>query len=146
MIIALVCLLVVLCLGVMGLSVWAVWVVFTKATQYARYDQDATQQALKMTEILDKMVRARISVMRFMVDKDGTMIDAEGGAVSGKGVRFAQQPTDPNLRSTTIIDDLHEQERETQRVIGEAEFDKRDNFAGHSGSMANNQPPPPVEV
>lgn len=141
--IAVTALLVILCLGFSGLAIWGAWLVWGRATQAMRYDLDAAGQALRMQQTIDNAVRQRISVMRFMVDKEGNLIDAEGKAAMGAAGRLLQQPSAPNVRESSVVDDVHELERESQRVTGEADFEKRDNFAGHN--MANTQPPPPVE-
>lgn len=124
-----------------GVAVWSAWLVWGRATQAMRYDLDAAAQALRMQNTIDAAVRQRISVMRFMVDKEGNLIDSEGKAA---GTRFAQQPADPNVRHSATVDDVHELEREANRVMGDADFDARDDFRGHN--MASSQPPPPMEV
>jgi hypothetical protein len=49
-------------------------------------------------------------------------------AIAKQAARAGEQPTDPNVRSTSRVDDVHEAEREANRIIGDAEFSTRDNF------------------
>ena len=114
-----------------GLMTWGAWLLYGRATQAARYDLDATAQALKMQALIDARVAARVVQVE---------VDATTGAIRSiakTAARAGEQPPDPNVRTSSIIDEVHEAEREANRVTGEADYVKRDPF---------NQPLPPMEA
>jgi hypothetical protein len=126
-VIALCALLVALCLGFSGLAIFGAWLICGRAVQAMRFDLDATQQALKLQSLIDQRVRERTMLVE--IDSAGRLVKKERAAAAG------EQPPDPNVRTTSMIDDIHEIERESNRVTGEADYDKRDTF----------QPLPPME-
>lgn len=118
-IVGLVALLVLLALGVMGLSLVACFLMWGRATQAARYDLDAAAQALKMQEIIDKRVQDRVGVVR--------VASAPAPRSNQVESKYPEQPMPPGIVRATV-DDVHEIERETNRLIGEQEWSTRDNF------------------
>jgi hypothetical protein len=115
-------LIVVQSLAVASLAVWFCYLVWGRANQSMRYDLDASAQALKMQALIDARVSDRISIASMPVTARRSK--------PGPG----EQPPDPNVRTSSILDDVHEYEREAQRIMGDAEYSKRDLF---------NQPPAP---
>jgi len=105
-----------------------------KMTAFGRYELDGAERALKMQQIIDQRVKERTTTV---------YVDQEGKIVAGPAKRpvpqAGEQPVDPNVRTSTILDEVSEYEREMNRIVNDdIPWSKRDNFV-------QEQPMPPVE-
>ena len=106
-----------------------VWLFTGRAIQAMRFDLDAGAQALKMQETIDRRVAERTTAV---------VVGSDGRVRSLRTPGLPEQPPAPATRTSAIIDDIHEIERESNRIMGDAEYGKRDFYA--------QQPPSPLEV
>jgi hypothetical protein len=105
-----------------------------KMTAFGRYELDAGERALKMQQIIDNRVKERTTTV--YVDQDGKVVAGPAKRVVPEA---GEQPPDPNVRTTTILDEVTEYEREMNRMVNpDIDWTKRDNFT-------QEQPLPPVE-
>jgi hypothetical protein len=126
----LVSLVVVLACFIIVAGVAAIWLAIVALVKYARYELDAGERALKMQTLINERVNARLATIP--VAKLGEAVSS-----AGEGP-IPAQPPDPGVHTRSIVDDVHELEREMGRVINpDAEYDKRDLFE---------QPLQPVEI
>jgi hypothetical protein len=127
-VIPLVVLLVVINVALIAAACFVIYTALTKLAQWARYDLDASAQTLKMQQIIDQRVQERIAVIQ---------MDSTGNVVSIKKNRpLPAQPVDPNVREVSTIDDLHELEREAQRLMSDTvDYTKRDDFVANQPMM-----------
>jgi hypothetical protein len=98
-----------------------------------RADVDATDRANRLNAIIDSRVQERV-VTSEVVRAVGKRVGPDGKEIPA---RYGEQPADPNVSTTTTLDDVHEYEREANRVRNEdVEYEKRDSF----------EQPPTVEL
>ena len=119
--IALTVLLACMSVAVFAASGMLCWLVLGRAVQTMRYDLDAAQQALKMSAVIDQRVADRVQAL---VDRGLTGIKK----TTTTGRSYGEQPPDPNVQVRGFVDDIHEIERETQRIRGDHEYTARDGF------------------
>jgi hypothetical protein len=100
--------------------VFIVYLVLTKAIAAMRFDLDQTAQAMKIQALIDQRVADRIAVIQ---------VPTRPG---GRSARLPEQPVDPNVKFSGTVDDIHERERELNRIIGDADFTTRDDFRDFS--------------
>lgn len=90
-----------------------------------RFDVDACDRASRLNAIIDSRVQERL-ITANVPRPSGVRTDASGKVVS---TSYGEQPVDPNVRTTSIVDDVHENEREANRVrSGDYDYNKRDDF------------------
>ena len=94
-----------------------------KVISYAREEHEAGAIALKMAALIDARVEARTA--KVTVDaKTGNVIATP--RASGNS-HIPEQPPDPNVRQSGLIDEVHEAERDAERILNpDAEFASRD--------------------
>lgn len=152
MIVALVSLVVVMALAVFGMGIFAAWrcehfadkiaeanqvqremlreeresllkhhvEAVTAMTSYGRYELDAGERALKMQQIIDQRVKERTLAVK--VDQAGNVL-----VDRAQHVEPGEQPPDPNVRSSSIVDEVHEYERDLARFTNDNyDYEKRD--------------------
>ena len=100
------------------------WLFTGRAIQAMRFDLDAAAQALKMQETIDRRVAERTTAV--VVGSDGRV---RAAALRPGGLPEQPPAPQPSVVTRAIIDDIHEIERESNRLMGDAEYGKRDLYA-----------------
>jgi hypothetical protein len=77
---------------------------------------------MKIQALIDQRVADRIAVISVPAPRGQRNL----------GTRLPEQPVDPNVKFSGTVDDIHERERELNRIIGDAEFTTRDDFRDFS--------------
>jgi hypothetical protein len=93
---------------------------------HLRADVDAYDRANRLNALIDSRVSERL-VTTEVTRGTGTRVGPDGKAVPH--ATYGEQPGDPNVRTTAIVDEVHEYERDANRVRNDdLEYEKRDTF------------------
>lgn len=96
-----------------------------KLISYAREEHEAGAVALKMAALIDARVEARVT--KITIDANTGSVIAQPAAKTKSRSFVGEQPQDPNVRQSSIIDEVHEAERDAERVLNpDIEYSVRD--------------------
>lgn len=97
----------------MGVALAALYALAKWSISYGRFEMDLTSKAFNLRRAIDDAVDERLKSVNVVAPV--------------KPARPGPQPGDPNVRTSHIVDDVAEMEREMNRVTNaDNEYEKRD--------------------